>query len=69
MVYEMNILDGAHNKSSSLIRYLCTYPTMQGRGCATKVMTMVFQQDIALNQSSYAVTKLPFFLPPKLFKT
>ena len=64
MVCELDILVGYQKKSSSLIHYLCTYPTMQCRGYATKVMKMVFEQEHLKNKSVYVVTKLPEFHAP-----
>ena len=60
MVYELDILVGPKKVSSSLIHYLCTYPTMQGRGYASKVMKQVFEQEALINKVVYAVSKLPF---------
>ena len=66
MVCELDILVGSRKISSSLIHYLGTYPTIQGRGYASKVMKMVFEQDVLQNKSVYAVTKLPEFHAPSL---
>ena len=59
MVCELDILVGPKKVSSSLIHYICTYPTMQCRGYATKVMKLVFEQDTLCNKVVYAVSKLP----------
>ena len=50
---------GHKNVSCSLMHYLCTYPTIQGRGCATKMLQLVFYQNEMMNKRIYAVTKLP----------
>jgi len=42
-----------------LIHYLCTYPSMQGKGYATKILKMVFDQEYLSKKVVYAVTKLP----------
>ena len=66
MVCELDILIGSRKKSSSLIHYLCTYPTMKCRGYASKLMKTVFEQDVFQNKTVYAVTKLPEFHEPSL---
>ena len=53
---------------SSLIHYLCTYPSMQGKGYATKFLKMVFDQDSMYNKVVYAVMKFPPFHIPNFGK-
>ena len=60
MVMEKNIFLGPHKKSSSLIHYLCTYPSMHDRGYASKILRLVFDPDVLCNKVVYAVTKLPY---------
>ena len=59
MVCELDIVVCHKKVSSSLIHYLCTYPTMEGRGYASKVMKLVFEQHALCNKIVYAVSKLP----------
>mmetsp|Transcript_52528 Transcript_52528/g.52885 ORF Transcript_52528/g.52885 Transcript_52528/m.52885 type:complete len:122 (-) Transcript_52528:620-985(-) len=61
MVCELDVHVGPKKVSSSLIHYICTYPTMQCRGYASKVMKLVFEQDTFCNKVVYAVSKLPLF--------
>ena len=59
MVLEKDIRMGRNNRDASLIHYLYTYPTMQGRGYATRILKLVFNQSDTLNLKNYAVTKFP----------
>ena len=43
MVLEKHVFAG-QEKSSSLIHYLCTYPSMQGKGYATKMLKMILNK-------------------------
>ena len=66
MVCELEIIVGSRKTSSSLIHFLCTYPTMQCRGYASKLIQTVFQQEAFQNKSVYAVTQLHEFHEPSL---
>ena len=68
MVLEKYVFAGQENVLSSLIHYVCTYPSMQGKGYATKTLKMFFEQSSMCNKVFYAVTKLPKFHIPSLGK-
>ena len=59
MVCELDVEVGRKKVSSSLIHYICTYPTMKCKGYATKVLKLVFAQESLSNKVVYAVSKIP----------
>ena len=59
MVVEKLIHVTTTRLESCLIHFLCTYPTLQGRGYAKRLMAVVFSQPDMMNKKIYAVTRLP----------
>jgi len=59
MVVEKLIHVATTRLESCLKHFLCTYPTLQGRGYAKRLMAVVFSQPDMMNKNIYAVTRLP----------
>ena len=59
MVCEKLVNSSLTHQSSSLIHFLCTYPSLQGRGYIKRIMKVVFDQDDMMYTQIHAVTRLP----------
>ena len=59
MVCEKLVIILSSHQSSYLSHFLCTHPSLQGRGYTKRIIKVVFFQGEMMNKKMYAVTRLP----------